>query len=151
MKDLMEHKAPIQFQAVYPKSLSFTLHQMPQKKVLPKQEIKVGIMCNKTFEDNERKAIVTLSVEIPSQKSKLPFELNFTYEGIFTIREDTPVEELKKFVEHNAPALLFPYIRAEISHITGSTGLPALNLPPINLYGALSEKKTIGKEQARTK
>ena len=43
------------------------------------------------------------------------------------------MQELLPFICHNAPAILFPYIRAYISNITALGGIAPIILPTLNL------------------
>jgi preprotein translocase subunit SecB len=55
----------------------------------------------------------------------------FTYEG--------EAEEIKNFLLVNAPALLYPYLRAYVSSITTLSGLGTHTLPTMNLLGLKEE------------
>lgn len=47
--------------------------------------------------------------------------------------ENIEKEDLSSFLYHNAPALLFPYIRAYISSLTTLSGIKPIVLPTLNL------------------
>ena len=51
--------------------------------------------------------------------------------GIFEFDEDLTNKQL--FFSQNAPAILFPYIRAYISALTALSGIPTITLPTLNL------------------
>jgi preprotein translocase subunit SecB len=62
------------------------------------------------------------------------FHINIETESYFTYPQDADIEEYKKslFI-FNAPAIIFPYIRAYISSLTALSGMPTLTLPTLNL------------------
>ena len=61
------------------------------------------------------------------------FELNVTCHSIFEFDRELIDEELQKYTTVNAPAILFPYIRAYISTLTALSGIAPIILPTINL------------------
>lgn len=62
------------------------------------------------------------------------FNITVDSESIFNYDQDTEVEELSKSLfTKNAPAIVFPYIRAYIASLTALSGLPTVNLPTLNL------------------
>lgn len=62
------------------------------------------------------------------------FHIEISTESTFTYPENADIEEYKKslFIA-NAPAIVFPYIRAYISSLTALSGLPVLTLPTLIL------------------
>ncbi len=63
----------------------------------------------------------------------------------YTFSEEINTEELNQYFYVNAPALLFPYIRAYITTLTNLSGMKSINLPTLNLtsLGAELKKNTI--------
>lgn len=86
---------------------------------------------NKTF-------ILTLRVIVKDEKKNL--ELNMSVKGIFEYEADN-MEELLPFICTNAPAIVFPYIRAYISNITALGGMSPIILPTLNIEGVGKELK----------
>ena len=62
------------------------------------------------------------------------FNINLVTESIFSYPEDADIQAYTNslFIV-NAPAIIFPYIRAYISSLTALSGMPTLNLPTLNL------------------
>ncbi|WP_339888942.1 protein-export chaperone SecB [uncultured Flavobacterium sp.] len=62
------------------------------------------------------------------------FNINIVTDAIFSYPENA---ELTKYIDTlfvvNAPAIVFPYVRAYISSLTALSGMPTLNLPTLNL------------------
>jgi preprotein translocase subunit SecB len=51
----------------------------------------------------------------------------------YTFESEIGIDNLSKFFYVNAPALLFPYIRAYISTLTNLSGFEPINLPTLNM------------------
>jgi len=51
----------------------------------------------------------------------------------YTFNNKTGLENLGNFFYINAPALLFPYVRAYISTLTNLSGFEPINLPTLNM------------------
>lgn len=65
-------------------------------------------------------------------KNEQNFEISISIEGIFDI--DCDNEELKNaLINKNAVAILFPYIRSEVTLITSQPNIKPIVLPPINI------------------
>jgi preprotein translocase subunit SecB len=61
------------------------------------------------------------------------FVADFQVLGGFSYSENTVVENLNNLFFTNAPAILFPYVRAYISTITNLSGTLGITLPTLNL------------------
>jgi preprotein translocase subunit SecB len=59
--------------------------------------------------------------------------LNVEIIGFFKYQGE--IEDVKNFLYINAPALLFPYLRAYVSTLTTLSGLGTYTLPTMNLIG----------------
>lgn len=70
-----------------------------------------------------------MNVSIQDENNVLNIEVNIV--GNFEIDKDT--EDLQSFIEINAPAILFPYIRAHITTITSLSGIKPVILPTLNM------------------
>lgn len=65
------------------------------------------------------------------------FDLKADVLGYFTFKDEVNV--IPNYFTLNAPAILFPYIRAYVSLLTSLSGKGTVNLPTLNLSG-LSDK-----------
>lgn len=76
--------------------------------------------------------ILDLDVDIRDINGNFHIELKT--ESLFNYPEDADLEEYKDglFIL-NAPAIIFPYVRAYISSLTAQAGMPTLTLPTLNL------------------
>lgn len=70
-----------------------------------------------------------------------PFYIKVVMTGVFEIDLETTDNTKKSFIERNAIAILFPYIRALLSVYTSNANVGTLILPPINVVKYLEEKK----------
>ncbi|MCL3851451.1 protein-export chaperone SecB [Parabacteroides sp. GYB001] len=60
--------------------------------------------------------------------------LNIKIDAIGLFEFDSDIENYKNaFFSQNAPAILFPYVRAYISTLTSLSGIPPVILPTLNL------------------
>lgn len=80
-----------------------------------------------------------LGVLIENENHSLLIEVIIVADFYF----DTEIspEDLNQYFYVNAPALLFPYVRAYISTLTTLSGINAINLPTLNLTSLGGELK----------
>ena len=58
----------------------------------------------------------------------------FIITGLFSSDMSLPKEQEDKLIKHQAPAILFPYLRSDISSVIASSGFSLVVLPLINIY-----------------
>ena len=92
---------------------------------------------------NGKDFILTLKVSLHDEQHKL--EVNIEVDGYFSFREE--IEEIPPYFTLNAPAILFPYIRAYVSLLTSLSGKGTVNLPTLNLSGLTKELKNNIKDE----
>ena len=85
---------------------------------------------------------LNLGVKIEDENKSFKIEIDAVASYIFENEEG--LDKLNKFFYVNAPALLFPYIRAYISTLTNLSGFEPINLPTLNMtrLGEDLEKNT---------
>lgn len=91
------------------------------------------------FSDSDNKHfIVMYVVELSNEENTL--ELSITFKALFET-SDIINDSFKKssFIETNAPAIAFPYLRAFISNFSVNAGLKPIVLPTMN-FTKLSER-----------
>jgi preprotein translocase subunit SecB len=80
---------------------------------------------------NDSNFQLQLGMKIEDESKSFNIEIdavaNYTFENKETL------DNLSKFFYVNAPALLFPYIRAYISTLTNLSGFEPINLPTLNM------------------
>lgn len=74
-----------------------------------------------------------LSLDIDIKDKKGVVEINISVVGIFYFKENLDIKRLPNYFAINAPAILFPYIRAYISLLTSLSGIGTVLLPTMNL------------------
>lgn len=73
---------------------------------------------------------LSLMAELNDESSNLRIRVRLTgyFEAI-----DSDVTARDGFICRNAPAILFPYLRAYVSTLTAQSGIPAVIIPTVNL------------------
>ena len=99
-------------------------------------DVEFGIEPNGIFEEDNKMFILTLNVLVKDKKSSL--EVKMTVIGKFKY-ETNDIQELVPYLGFNAPAIIFPYIRAYITNITALGGMSPIILPTLNM-------ESVGKE-----
>jgi preprotein translocase subunit SecB len=69
------------------------------------------------------------------------FDISLVAFGRFSTNQTAKSSTMKPFIDVNAPAILFPYVRAFLSTLTSNmgTGIPPILLPPQIFAGELAE------------
>ncbi len=113
--------------------------------IKPDSSIKIEFQIDHQFEilDNNT-AVVTLNSKIfeNALTNNQPFSLNVTISGRFRFEGEISSEQQQKFLQINATAILFPYLRSFISNITCNAGISPLILPPINIQQYIQSKES---------
>lgn len=99
-------------------------------------DVEFGIEPNGIFEEDNKMFILTLNVLVKDKKNSL--EVKMTVTGKFEY-ETNDIQELVPYLGFNAPAIMFPYIRAYITNITALGGMSPIILPTLNM-------ESVGKE-----
>lgn len=94
------------------------------------KDIQVGIAPEGKLNQKDKSFTLTLNVVVRDDKKNLNISLSI--DGVFEYDTDS-MQELLPFICNNAPAILFPYIRAYISNITALGGISPIILPTLNL------------------
>lgn len=86
--------------------------------------------------------IFNIIIEVRIREIK-HFELEVVSVSSFSISPDTDEETRKEFINLNAPAIAFPYVRAFIATLSANVGgIPALVIPPQFFKEPIEEIKT---------
>lgn len=100
------------------------------------EDMEFGICPEGELNENDCQFILTLDVTVKDKDDNL--NLKLTIKGVYEY-ETNVVEELIPYISMNAPAILFPYIRAYISNITSLGGMQPIILPTLNVEGVGEE------------
>jgi preprotein translocase subunit SecB len=82
---------------------------------------------------NKEDATFQLYLGVNIEDENKSFNIEIETIANFTFNSTIESDNLSKFFYVNAPALLFPYIRAYISTLTNLSGFDPINLPTLNL------------------
>ena len=80
-----------------------------------------------------------LGVKITDVEKVLNIDIDVRADYSFS--SEIKPEELEQYFYINAPALLFPYLRAYIATLSNLSGFKTINLPTLNLTGLGEELK----------
>ena len=93
----------------------------------------------KKSEENPQKYRVALEANIKDKNGRM--ELNIEIVGIFIsdyTEQDTDL--IKSIIQDNTTAILFPYLRSQISLVTTQPEFSPIILPPMNIVEMFKEK-----------
>ena len=96
------------------------------------EDMNFGIFPEGSFDEAEKTFLLTLNVVATDKDKNL--DLSLTIKGLFEYDTDD-MSELIPYISMNAPAIMFPYIRAYISNITALGGTQPIILPTLNVEG----------------
>ena len=133
----------IQINAQYIKDLSFEAPALPFAlsglKTAPKITIDIDVKVNKAPSDNVYTVDLITSIKaVKSDEDKTLFLCELTYGGLVTL--NLPKEQVEPVLLIEIPHLLFPYVRSIIANITRESGLPPLQINPIDFASLYREK-----------
>lgn len=97
---------------------------------LADEKLEVKVIVNKV----SNKIIVEISFNTTAKEGdEKVFNLSAGYKGIFTYSVKPAESKLiAGFAKMNAPAIIYPFLRASIAGITLAAGVPPMTLPVIN-------------------
>lgn len=114
----MEKKHPIQIADVQVKQLNLSVYD-PIECKKDNQEAKVVLKhgCS-DFDKAQNIIAVGFKCEINKEleeKETISFEMTVEIIGIFTVSEEFPKDKIEHWATHNAPYILLPYLRENVS------------------------------------
>lgn len=83
---------------------------------------------------------VSLTVELPSSVSRRE-SISAIIVGRFRIATELPSVPIESFAQFHAPAILFPYVRQQVTALTAAGPTGALLLPPMNLQSMMEQMR----------
>lgn len=95
------------------------------------EELNLEIEPKSVLSNIENNFILEMKVVIIDETGNINIEI--IVEGEYKILERD--ENLKSFLFTNAPAIMFPYVRAYITSLTALSGITTITLPTMNLIG----------------
>ncbi|MDD3688049.1 MAG: protein-export chaperone SecB [Bacteroidales bacterium] len=95
-------------------------------------EISFGFDPKGIINAAEKKFELNLNVMIKDENEQLDIKVSAI--GIFIFHPDTDTTDLDNYFYVNAPAILFPYIRAYIASLTALSGVTTVTMPTLNMH-----------------
>lgn len=107
------------------------------------KKVSLGFKPEGTIDKEKGIFLLVLGVKIKDATNSFNIEIEAVAE--YNFKEDVSIEILNNFFYINAPALLFPYIRAYISTLTNLSGFEPINLPTLDMtkLGEELRQKTV--------
>jgi preprotein translocase subunit SecB len=94
-------------------------------------ELKLSFIPKGEIDKTQSSFLLTLETTIEDDNNA--FTANIKAKATFSFDKDADPEHIDNFFYMNAPAILFPYIRAYISTLTTLSGVKPVTLPTLNL------------------
>jgi preprotein translocase subunit SecB len=98
------------------------------------EDLDLSIKFNPTGLLDKKNATFKLLLDIIISEKNNELNIEVSSEGTFSYN-DLSDEKLNSFLYLNAPAILFPYLRAYITSLTALSGVSPIVLPTLNLSG----------------
>lgn len=108
------------------------------KKIL-KSELKLNFAKSYEFDDEHKHCIVHLACNLHDKDSEA-LKLHITITGEFTC-DDPDDSRRDTLLKKNTLAILFPYVRSQISIVTSQPGMTPIVLPPMNINAIFAESE----------
>lgn len=75
--------------------------------------------------------LISFPMEVLIENEEKTLRIQVGILGVF--ESDVDITKEKSFIEVNAPAIIFPYIRAYVSNLTSMSGIQPILLPTYNM------------------
>jgi len=82
---------------------------------------------------NKEKSTFQLHLGVKIEDENKAFNIIIDSIANYTFEDEINIDNLNNFFYVNAPALLFPYLRAYIATLTNLSGFETINLPTLNM------------------
>lgn len=108
------------------------------KKIL-KSDLRMNFAKSYQFDEEHRQCTVHLTCNLHDKDSEA-LKLKISITGTFAC--DDPDESRRDvLLKKNTLAILFPYVRSQISIVTAQPGMTPIVLPPINIHAVFSQSE----------
>lgn len=98
-----------------------------------KGEKKLSISFSPKGVINKENSIFTLFLKVIISDDVKSLNIEIEAKADYQFKSELKQETLNNYFYINAPAILFPYLRAYISSLTALSGIPVITLPTLNL------------------
>ena len=130
MNDLNKAKSLLKLTDLYFTKITYNKIGESKSKANPKMGLSQSI---EERNEGEYKVILSLKVE-----KKDAFGIEIEMVGLFVINEDLEAKPI--LVRNNTVAIMFPYIRSELTLLTAQPNMAPIVLPPININQLLKNE-----------
>ena len=119
-----------------------SLIEINTEEQLDSRKITIGFEPNGLINEKENTFHLHIDTKIKDENNSFNIEISALATYVF--KNEINKDSLGSYFYINAPALLFPYIRAYISTLTNLSGFQPINLPTLNMtrLGKDLEKNT---------
>ena len=121
----MNNKAKFQFESFIIRKSLFELNEG-----LDETDLSIGFLPSGKLDRDNNIFHLQLGVDISSPSETFKIEIDSIGYFKYDIEDDS---KLNSYLYLNAPALLFPYLRAYISSVTTLSGIKPIVLPTLNV------------------
>lgn len=97
----------------------------------PSKKLSIGFAPKGSINKEDSTFQLNLGVKIEDENKSFKIEIDAV--ANYTFNNKAELDNLNNLFYINAPALLFPYIRAYISTLTNLSGFEPINLPTLNM------------------
>lgn len=130
MHDIKEYSSILEMKHIYISESHFTRNSTS----ISSKELMIN--AERIISNTNDEYTIKLTIKVTNKLSE--FQVEVTCEGIFGVSGDSSVIG-KSLIERNAIAIMFPYVRSQITLITACPGFQPIVLPPINIIKLFEE------------
>lgn len=135
--DIKECKSFLKMSDLYFSKFIFENDKLSEKK---EQKVDISYNINGDISDGENKVKVSIDLNIKSQDERMSLYLQTI--GVFEIDARNIDQETKDFIlKRNTIAIMFPFIRSQVSLITTQPGMQPIILQPIDVNKLVESKR----------
>jgi len=127
-------------QRIYVKDISFEAPNLPELfsvEYKPEVKMEMNSKSRKVADDNFE-VILTVSIKAEMEEKTI-FLAEVQQAGVFFLKNINE-EQLQHTLSVMAPETLYPYVRETIASLIGRTGLPVVQLAPVNFQALYIQK-----------
>lgn len=102
--------------------------------------LKMQIHKNIKYEDDFKKSMVTLKIKIFDENGSINVEVSMV--GIFKFEQPIDTAFAKSIMAKNTVAIMFPYLRSQVSLVTTQPDMSPIVIPAININALIESQET---------
>lgn len=130
-------KSVVSLHSIYCDRIEFTRTETP----ISEEDLKCRFMKSYLFNDDHTSCKVSLGCEFTEDSSE-DIHINIMVTGRFSCT-DSDQNRRDVLLKKNTLAILFPYLRTQVSVITMQPGMNPIILPPMNIEAVFEQAETI--------